>query len=165
MNRKTTRRSFFGRAGAALAAPFAATAAFAGEIEGRSFVAGGRAAFDDASAIRLLQHRYARLASTPDRAALAALFDDPAHVAVDQRVRSVLIDGDDRIEVSKNGTATARVPCTVTTLTPIEGSDTLVEMARLQGDGFVSSRARRVLRGAFVKRDGVWKIAAMELEA
>lgn len=165
MNRKPTRRSFFGQAGAALAAPFAATAAFAGEIKGKTFVVGSRAAFDDANAIRVLQHRYARFVSTANRAALAASFDDPAHVAVDQRVQSVVVDGDDKIEISTDGTATARVPCTVTTATPIESCGTLVEMARAQGEGFVTRTDRRVLRGTFVKRDGVWKIATMELEA
>ena len=60
MNRKPTRRSFFGQAGAALAAPFSATAAFAGELEGKSFVVGSRAAFDDANAIRVLQPAWQR---------------------------------------------------------------------------------------------------------
>ncbi len=165
MGNKRTRRSFFGQAGAALAAPFAATASFAGEIEGKNFVVGDRTAFVDANAIRVLQHRYAQLVSTPNRAGLVALFDDPARVALDQRVRSVVVDGDDKIEISTNGTATARVPCTVTTATPIEHCGTLVDMARAQGEGFVTRSDRRALRSTFVKRDGVWKIATMELEA
>lgn len=164
MNGKATRRSFFGHAGAALAAPLAATA-FAGERDDASDPAARLAAPDDMNAIRVLQHRYARLVSAGSREALAALFVDPANVAVDERVRSVAVDGDDTIEILHEGTATARVPCVVVTCTPIEICGTLVEMARLQGEGFVSRHDRRVLRGSFVKRGGGWKIWTMELEA
>lgn len=165
MSGKPTRRAFFGGAGAALAAPFAATAAFAGELKGRAYVVGSLAAFDDANAIRVLQQRYARLAGAARRDALAALFADPARVSVDERVRSMIVDGDDSIEILRDGTARASVPCIVITATPIESCGTLVEMARLQGDGFVASRERRVLFGSFVKRNGVWKIDRMELKA
>jgi hypothetical protein len=38
-------------------------------------------------------------------------------------------------------------------------------MARAQGEGFVTRTDRRVLRGTFVKRNGIWKIKTMELVA
>lgn len=163
--RKPTRRSFFGAAGAAVAAPFAATVAFAGQRDGAGYVMGRRGALEDANAIRALAQRYARLAGTGKQKALAALFADPAHASVAEHVRSIVVDGDDAIEIASDGTASARVPCIVTTATPIEDGGTLVEMARLQGDGFVKRTERRTLTSAFVKRDGTWKIERAELTA
>lgn len=164
MNGRRTRRSFFGQAGAALAAPLATTVAFAGERDGAMFVYGRLATLEDANAIRVLHRRYARLVSAGGER-LTPLFADPGNVSVDDHVRSVVVDGDDMIEISSDGTAKARLPCIVTTATPIESCGTLVEMARLQGDGFVTRTGRRVLSGSFVKRNGTWKIATMELEA
>jgi hypothetical protein len=155
MSRTRTRRSFFCHAGAALAAPFAATAAFAGE-HGMPYAATRVAALEDAAAIRALQQRFARLVGTGKT--VAALFADPSRAALDTNVRSVIIDGDDAIELSSGGTATARAPCIVTTATPIENCGTLVEMARLQGDGIVARSERRMLETSYVKRGGVWKI-------
>jgi hypothetical protein len=53
----------------------------------------------------------------------------------------------------------------VTTATPIESCGTLVEMARLQGDGVIKRAERQVLTSSFVKRDGAWKIERAELTA
>jgi hypothetical protein len=165
MNGKPTRRSFFGHAGAALAAPLAATVAFAGEHDGASYVWGRITALEDANAIRGLQRRYARLVGAGKPKALAALFPAAASAPCDERVRRVIIDGDDAIEIRSDGTATARVQCIVTTATPIEGGGTLVEMARLQGDGVVRRSEKRVLASSFVKIDGAWKITRVELLA
>jgi hypothetical protein len=158
MKGKPTRRSFFGGAGAALAAPFAATAAFAGQRDGADDAMRRLTALEDASAIRVLQLGFARLAGAREKKACAALFADPAGAQLDAHVRSIVIDGDDSIEIRSDGTATARVPCIVTTATPIDDCGTLVEMARLQGDGIVARSDRRVLETALVKRDGIWKI-------
>jgi hypothetical protein len=158
MNGKRTRRSFFGSAGAALAAPLAATVAFGGERGGKTFVVGRRELLEDMNAIRTLQLKFARLAGAGKDKALVALFADAGCVSVDSHVRCVVVDGDDSIQVLSDGTATARVPCIVTTATPIEPCGTLVEMARLQGDGFITRSERRVLESSYVKRDGVWKI-------
>ena len=163
-NRRGTRRSFFGHAGAALAAPFAATGAFAGELHGTRYIVGRRDAVDDVNAIRALQQRYARLVSAGSSEAIAPLFTDPARASVEEHVRSVVVDGDDAIAIYTDGTATARVPCAVTTATPIESCGTLVEMARLQGDGLVVRSERRVLVSAFAKRDGVWRFENAKLE-
>jgi len=80
-------------------------------------------------------------------------------------IRSVTLDADGAIAIAVNGTATARVPCTVETATPIDGRETFVEMARLQGDGVVRRSAQRVLAGTFVKRNGIWKLEHTELNA
>src|SRR5687768_9124436 len=135
MNSKPTRRSFFGQAGAALAAPLAATAALAGESRDGGDVATRLAALEDTNAIRALQQRYARLVTAGAHAELAALFADPARAAVVENVRSLKPDGEAAVTLATDGTATARLACTVETATPIEPCGTLVDMARLQGDG------------------------------
>jgi hypothetical protein len=165
MNAKPTRRSFFGHAGAVLAAPLSATAAFAGEHAGPGDVAGRLAALEDLNAIRALLRRYVRLVGTGRREELGALFADPERASIDEHVRSAVADTDDTIAIAANGTATARVACTVETATPIERCGTLVEMARLQGDGFVRRSETRVLESSFVKRNGIWKIEHAEFLA
>jgi hypothetical protein len=57
------------------------------------------------------------------------------------------------------------VPCTVDTATPIDGDETLVEMARLQGDGVIRGSERRVLAGTLVKHDSNWVLEHTELTA
>jgi hypothetical protein len=146
MNGKPTRRSFFGKAGAALAAPFVATVALGGELHGKTYVVGRRELLEDVNAIRVLLHDYARRVSAGSQAGPMA------------GVRRLILDGDSAIEVRANGTATARVPCTVETATPIDGDETVVEMARLQGDGVIRRTERRVLESTYVRRVGVWKI-------
>jgi hypothetical protein len=153
MNGKPTRRSFFGGAGAALAAPFAATVAFGGERAGRSYVVGRREMLEDVNAIRVQLHDYARRVNAGSHTGPAA------------GVRSITLDGDATIEVRADGTATARVPCTVDTATPIDGDETLVEMARLQGDGVIRGSERRVLAGTLVKHDSNWVLEHTELTA
>jgi hypothetical protein len=162
---KRTRRSFFGHAGAALAAPLAATAAFAGERDGASSVAGRLAVLEDSSAIRALQQRYVRLVGSGSAEAIAPLFADPARAVAHEHVRSLVPDGDDTIAIFTDGTATARLPCNVTTARPIESCGTLVEMARLQGEGFITRSERRTLATTFVKHNGSWKIERVELVA
>jgi hypothetical protein len=144
---RRTRRSFFGQATLVLAAPVTALAA---EGPGDD-VAARLAALEDANAIRELLHRYTQRVN--DR-----LDAPPA-----PEVRSIALDSDPEIEVAADGTAAARALCTVTTATPIEGCGTLVEMARLQGDGVVRGTERRVLQGRLVKQHGVWQLDTAEL--
>jgi hypothetical protein len=165
MSSKPTRRTFFGQAGAALAAPLAATAAVAGEPDGGTDVAARLAALEDANALRTLQQRYVRLVNARAQAGLAALFAEPSLAMLDASIRHVAPDADDGLEIAADGTATTRVACTVVTATPIESCGTLVEMARLQGDGHVERSDRRVLASSFVKRDGTWQLVKAEFQA
>ena len=148
MNRSTTtRRSFFSSA-ALLAAPIgASTAATSDDVAARL------AALEDANAIRALLRDWARGVVAGVAAAPAA------------NVYGLTLNDDVSITVAADGTATASVPCVVETATPIDGNETLVEMARLQGDGVVRRAERRVLHGSFVKRDGCWHFASTELRA
>jgi hypothetical protein len=147
MNGTTTRRRFFGGA-AILAAPGAATASVAGDD-----VAARLAALEDEIAIRALLQDWARHISA---GALAAPAPD---------VRRLTIDANAAIEVAANGTAKARVRCTVEAATPIDGNETVVEMARLQGDGVIRRSEQRVLAGTFVKHNGIWLLEQTELTA
>jgi hypothetical protein len=146
MNSKPTRRSFFGQAGAALAAPLAATAAVAAP---GSDSAARLAALEDANTIRSL---------------LAPLLAVPSRMGLDSSVRSIVADRDETITIAADRTATIRVACTVESETPLESCGTLVEMARLQGDGLVRSTYRRVLAGTFVKTGGIWSFERATLE-
>jgi hypothetical protein len=162
-----TRRTFFGHAGAALAAPLAAGAALARDTDDGSDLAARLAALEDAAALRDLQQTFARLLCAGAYAEVAALFADPARASIDTGVRLLVpaADADDAVTVAAGGTATARLGCTVEIVTPIAGDGTLVEMARLQGDGFVKRSERRVLASSFVKRNGLWKFEHAELLA
>jgi len=144
MNGKPTRRSFFGHAGAALAAPLAATSALAA---GSDDLAARLARLEDANAIRAL---------------LPALLGEPARLRLGTDVRSIAADHHETIDVA-DGTASVRLDCTVERAMPIESCGTLVEMARLQGDGIVKRTERRVLHGRFVKRNGIWEFDNAEL--
>jgi hypothetical protein len=104
MTGTTTRRKFFGGA-AALAAPLAAGTAVASDD-----LAARLAELEDSSAIRALLLNWARDVN-------AGKITAPA-----PSVRGLALDADAAIAVDFNGTATARVPCTVETATPIEAA-------------------------------------------
>jgi hypothetical protein len=147
MNGSTTRRRFFGGA-ALLAAPFAAgTAAASDDLAARI------AALEDANTIRTLLRDWARGVVAGTAAAPAP------------NLYAFTRDADVSITVADDGTAAASAPCIVETATPIAGNETLVEMARLQGDGLVRRVERRVLHSRFVKNDGGWQLASTELRA
>lgn len=148
MSDNPTRRAFIGGAGAALAAPLAVAPAPAAEAHDTA--AARLAALEDQAAIR---------------AALAELLAEPKRLELDSAVSGIAADRTEAIAVAADGTATALVACTVETATPIESCGTLVEMARLQGEGLVRRRERRTLKSTFVKRNGTWQLAHMELTA
>lgn len=159
-----TRRRFFGHAGAALSAPLAVAttlAAAGGEAHPDDLTA-RVAALEDANAIRDLQQTYVRLVNAGAHADVAKLFADSAKARVAADVRRIVVDrfGEhDAVAIApEGGTATARLQCVVETATAIEPSCTLVDMARLQGDGVVKRSARRWLETSYVKRGGVWQL-------
>lgn len=167
MNDKTvsTRRAFFSSAGAALSAPLAMTAASVASAAARPGDASADqrlAELEDVNAIRELNETYARHINAGAHDEAAALFVDARRAPVDDAVRTLSADrfGErDVVGLAADGTAaTARIHCAVELETPIEPGGTLVEMARLQGDGVVRRTERRVLEAAYRKVGGVWKI-------
>jgi hypothetical protein len=73
--------------------------------------------------------------------------------------------GEPVIEIARDRrTAVGRLACTVRTAAPIEAPGcTLLDMARLQGEGVVRRTEAGVLEQSFVRRGGVWRIARSEL--
>ncbi len=163
----STRRRFFGHAGAALAVPLTTTAALAAQSPTGDGSAARLAALEGANAIRVLQREYARRVNAGAHAAAAQLFADPATAPVDAGVRRLAADrftAHDVIEVAPDGaTATACFECTVETEAAIAGSYTLVDMLREQGDATLRSVERRVLESVYVKRGRAWKIVSLVL--
>ena len=160
MQSKPTRRTFFSHAGAALAAPLAAGAALAGESGSGDDLAARLAALEDANAIRALLQRYARLVN-------AGGADLPRYSPTAHASARFTLDPTRRIDFAiADGTATARVACTVETATPIDGRETLVEMARLQGDGVIEAqRAARARRARSSNATADWQFLNAEFQA
>jgi hypothetical protein len=161
-----TRRRFFWQAGAAaLSAPLAVSSAYAsiGDAEDTEALKARLATLEDVNTIRELHQAYARLINAGAREAAADLFADPREAQIDASIRNLSADRfaeQDFIEIAADRkTAIARIHCTVELETAIGPSCTLVEMARLQGEGFLKQSERRVLESSCVKQDGVWKIA------
>jgi hypothetical protein len=147
MKSTTTRRKFFVGA-ATLAAPLAGGAAIMGDD-----LSARLAALEDEKTIRAVLRDWVRGVGAGEVAAPAA------------NIHGLTLDADVSITVAENGTARASAPCVMETATPIDGDETLVEMARQQGDGVVRRAERRVLHSSFVKRDGGWHLANAELRA
>jgi hypothetical protein len=163
----STRRRFFGHAGAALAVPLTATTALANPATADDGSATRLVALEAENAIRALQREYARRVNSGANEAAADLFADPAAAPVNASLRRLVADrfaAHDVIELAPDGaTATACFDCTVETETAITGSYTLVDMLREQGDATLRSVERRVLESEYVTKGGAWKIARLVL--
>lgn len=167
----STRRRFFGQAGAALSAPLAAAATLA--VGTRDAVADASAArlaaLEDVNAIRALQRAYAQLVNSGAQDEAARLFVDPTVAPRDGRVRRLAADlfaAGDAVELAPDGrSATARLECTVEIETGIDGRGTLLEMLRQQGGGTRRTVEPRVLEASYVKRGSAWRIAGLALSA
>lgn len=59
--------------------------------------------------------------------------------------------------------ATARFNCQVEMSEALEGQETIVQMARLQGNGAATHSARKTLSAHYAKSGGDWLIANVEL--
>jgi hypothetical protein len=120
---------------------------------------------EDEKAVRALQQAYVKHVTAGAPAEAAALFADPATAKADATLRSLAAQASEAetIEIAADGaSATLRLKCLARIEAPIEGRETVVEMARLQGDGVVRHDEARTLEIAAVKRDGVWRIARAE---
>lgn len=165
----STRRGFFWKAGAILSAPLAASGpglAHGTDRDGADLQA-RLGKLEDTNAVWQLHQAYARHVNSGERERAAKLFADPARADVDESIVRLAADRfaqRDVIAVAPDGrSATAAIRCAVETLTPIEPSCTLVEMARQQGEGVVKRTELRVLETSCVKRGGVWLIERVEL--
>jgi len=166
-NEVSTRRRFFGHAGAAFAAPLTATAALAQRSPDTESTR--LAQLEAAHAIRALQREYARCVNAGAHTEAANPFAAPGAAPADPGLRRLAADrfaSSDLIEIAPDGgTATACFECTVESEAAIAGSYTLVDMLREQGDATLRSVERRMLESAYVKQDEAWKIASLVLRA
>lgn len=162
--RVSTRRGFFRKAGAVFSAPLAVASAGPPKLPGDESEAfkARLATLEDISAIRELQQSYAKHVNSGAREELRKLFCDTAEAELDETVCGLSSESfgeADVIELAGDrGRATARIHCTVHTETPIGADCTLVQMARLQGEGVLRQSARCVLEHTYVKQHGAWKI-------
>jgi hypothetical protein len=161
----STRRSFLKR-GALLAAPLAAVAAPAAILADDELKA-CLARLENEAAIRELHQAWLRAINAGEGGDEAAFnFANARRAAFDPAVRSLASDhaGEpDAIEVAANGKrASGRYHCVIETETAIAQDSTLGQMAHAQGDGFVRSTGRRVLKVEYVKASGAWTIAKAE---
>lgn len=157
MSIRPTRRLFFS---AAVAAPLAAAAPALAAKPAGDDLAARLARLEDQEALRTLQAAYVTHVNAQARAELTVLFAEAEEAHSDVAIRSLTGEpATDGIQIAVDGTtAIVRGTFVVATETPIDGTATVLEMARLQGDGVVRKSERRTLEIAAVKVDGVWKI-------
>lgn len=160
----STRRSFL-KGGAIAAAPLAVA------LPPAALAADARAArlqrLEDEAAIAALQRDWLRSVNAGDGVGAAALFADPRAARLDKAVRSIAPAGEDeRLEIAPDGlSAVARHAVTVETVSELERSCTLAQMAHAQGMGTVRATAPRVLHARYVKVGDGWVIERIELAA
>lgn len=160
----STRRSFL-KAGAVLAVPVAAgvpaaTAMANGGLEARL------ARREDEAAIRELHETLLRRINGGVSDEATKLFANPKQASIDSTLRSVAAERDaepDAIEIAGNGRrATGRFHCAVEIESEIAQDCTLAQMAHAQGEGFLRSIERRLLKADYVKTVDGWAIARLD---
>jgi hypothetical protein len=164
----TARRGFLWKAGAALSAPLAATRAHAHGDDDHATLAARLARLEDLNSIAELNRRYAQHVNAGAHDEVARLFVDPKRARLTGvcRFTADALGGLDAIEIAATADkATSRRVCIAQIETPIEPVSPLVEMARAQGGGVTKRTEHGVLEGAYVKRDGVWKIEQLVFRA
>jgi hypothetical protein len=157
----STRRAFV-KVGAVLAAPLAAAAPVA------VLAADARKTrLEDQAEIARLHQAWLRRINMGAHEDAAQLFADPRRARLDEIVRSVLPDHtgeEDSVELAADGlSAKARYACAVEVESALEPDCTLAQMARAQGGGFIRRTERRMLKAEYIKADGAWAIARLEL--
>jgi hypothetical protein len=116
----------------------------------------------DLNEIRGLNQAYLQHVSAGARDEMATLFADPRNATIDEGVRGISpsdFGERDEIEVAQDRqTATARLHVTAHTETAMDDDCTLVEMAKVQGEGMLRASGDVMLENTYVRRLGAWKI-------
>lgn len=161
----TTRRSFL-KSSALVAAPAAAigipVAALAGD--------GSKAALarlQDERAIEALNRTFLRSFNKDGARGAANLFANGKSPTFAKGVRKLSLDLAEepkRFAIAEDGaSATARYDCTAETAQELEGTETIVQMAKMQGNSASSKSARKTLSARYAKRNDEWFITDLEL--
>ena len=157
MDKQTTSRRSFLKAGAIVAAPLAVAAPVS------AFAADERLTrLEDERAIGALQRKFLRhLNGTDDCGEFIASSDT---VDLGEGLRAIATADEAELELATDGrSAAARCACRVEREAEFAGDSTLEQMARFQGHGSHRFAEERVLAMAFVKESDGWRIAGARL--
>lgn len=160
---QTSRRTFL-KAGALVAAPAAAVGIpVAALAEDGSKAALAR--LQDERAIEGLNREFLRAFNHGGAESTARLFADGRAPDLSAQIsRLSLADEAAQFSLDSNGaTATASFACTVETAEDFEGSDTLVQMARLQGNAADVVTSRKQLSARYAKRADGWLLTEVAI--
>jgi len=161
----TTRRSFL-KSGALVAAPIAAVAVPAAALAGDGSHA-RLARLEDERAIEALNRDFLRRFNQGGASQTGELFARGKAPGLPQGVARLSLTGDglsDGIELSADGTrASCRYACGVQTERPLEGNETIVQMARFQGNYVERAEHGGTLHADYVKLAKGWAIEKLHL--
>lgn len=169
MNAKsmTSRRSFL-KSGAVAAAPVAiiATPALAAGM-GDDTLRSRLARMEDSQAIEVLNRKFVHYFNAADRRELASLFADGHAPELGKNITRLIVEeGTDapEIELAADGNrASATYACRAEVEHTLEGSDTLIQMARLQGNSAHRTRESAELTADYIRRPDGWAIERIRL--
>ncbi len=165
-NTDTTRRTFL-KAGALVAAPAAAIGIPVAAIAADDGSKAALARLQDERAIEALNRDFLRAFNRGGAKSTANLFADRAAPGIAKHVRRLsleLADAPRSFVIADDGaSATARYDCTVEIAQELEGDETLVQMARLQGNAAGVESARKTLSARYAKGADGWMITEIEL--
>lgn len=161
----TTRRSFL-KAGALVAAPAAALGLpVSAMAEDGSKAALAR--LQDERAIEALNREFLRAFNRSGAEGTAQLFADRKAPAIARGVSKLSLDLAEKpksFAIADDGaSATARFDCTAEMTKELEGSETIVQMARMQGNTASVQTARKTLSASYAKSGDTWQITEIEL--
>ena len=162
----TTRRCFL-KSGAIVAAPLAAVAAPAVAKAAGDGSAARLARLEDERAIEALNRDFLRRFNREGLERTAELFADGKAPGITGEMNRLSLDPaaePELFELSKDGsTAHMRQVCLVESDHPLEGEETLVQMARLQGNSASRARSGKTLVANYRKQGERWTITKLEL--
>ncbi len=159
----TSRRSFL-KVGALVATPAAAVALPAAALaEDGSKAALAR--LQDERAIEGLNREFLRAFNKGGAGNTAKLFANGNAPDLSARISRLALDDEPaQLSLAPDGaTATASIACTVETAEDFEGSETLVQMARLQGNAAGIVTSRKQLAARYAKRADGWVLTEVAI--
>lgn len=157
----TTRRAFL-KAGALAAVPAAGLGLPAAALASDDSKA-ALARMADERALEGLARDFVRAFNRGGAGAAAPLFAD-GRAPMLPVAKLALADEEPQLAISGDGdAATASLACTVEEALALEGEETLVRMARLQGNAAGVQATPKTLRASFVRHADGWRIASVDL--
>lgn len=162
---QTTRRSFL-KSGAIIAAPVVSAAVPAAALADDGSKS-RLARLEDERAVVDLNRAFLRKFNASGAEGTAELFADGKAPALGERLAHLSLDAAEELEAlefSEDGvSASCRLSCIARTEYPLEGSETLVQMARLQGNGAGHASEYRNLAIDYVRVADGWAIGKLRL--